>query len=131
MTDSYSYKPLANGVATVGTFSPDELVICPGTGRVRTIASGSGVLKRGTVLGKITASGKMTISLTAATDGSQTPYVVLAEDVDATSADVDAVCYFSGVLNANKLIYGTGHSLTTVFDPFRQVDIELHSGIPF
>lgn len=131
MVDSYSQKPLAAGVTTVGTFAPDELVICAGTARVRTIASGSGVVARGTVLGKITASGKLTTSLTAASDGSQTPYVIAAETVDATSADADAVVYFSGSFNTNKLIYGTGHSLSTVFDPFRQLDIELHTGIPF
>ena len=44
----------------------------------------------GTVLGKITASSKLTQLAPAATDGSQTPAAILYERVDATLADVPA-----------------------------------------
>jgi len=56
-----------------------------------TIVSGAGVLVAGTVLGKITASGKYTDSPATGADGSQTAVAVLAYDVDATSADVKTV----------------------------------------
>lgn len=55
-----------------------------------TVASGQGLLKMGTVLGVITASGKYVSSPATGADGSQTAVAVLAEDVDATAADVTA-----------------------------------------
>lgn len=56
-----------------------------------TIVSGAGKLDAGTVLGKITVSGKYTSSPDSGADGSQTGVAVLAEPVDATSADVVAL----------------------------------------
>lgn len=55
---------------------------------VGTIVSGAGVVVAGTVLGKITASGKYTPSPDTGADGSQTAVAVLYRTVDATSADV-------------------------------------------
>ena len=59
-----------------------------------TIASGAGVIQPGTVLGKITASGKFWPSTNASvteTAGAQTALAVSLYRVDATSADVKAV----------------------------------------
>lgn len=56
-----------------------------------TIVSGAGVLAAGTVLGKITASGKYTASPHSGADGSETAVAVLAYAADATAADVTAV----------------------------------------
>ena len=53
-----------------------------------TIASGAGVLEIGTVLGKITASGKYKKHVNGATDGTEVAAGVLIAHVDATSADV-------------------------------------------
>lgn len=124
-------KSRANGVNSEGTYAPDELVVVVEIGKKLTVASGGGVLARGTVLGKITASGKVLKSLSAAGDGSQTPYAILAEDVDATSADADAMVYMAGTFNSNFLVYGTGHSLATVFDALRAVDIHLVTGLAY
>lgn len=55
-----------------------------------TILSGEGVLAMGTVLAKVTASGKYVVSTDDASDGSQTSIAVLIQPVDATSADVVA-----------------------------------------
>lgn len=52
-----------------------------------TIVSGAGKLGAGTVLGKITASGKFTILAPGASDGSQLAAGILWADVDATAAD--------------------------------------------
>lgn len=54
-----------------------------------TLVSGQN-LKAGTVLGKITASGKYTLHDNAASDGSQAAVAILYQDTDATDGDVPA-----------------------------------------
>lgn len=91
------------------SFEPDNLFsgwVQPVNSGSETIASGQGVLVRGTVLGKITASSKCSIVDSAQTNGSQTIYAVLAEGVDATSADVVAPVYYTGEYNKNELVFG-------------------------
>lgn len=59
-----------------------------------TIVSGAGKLVAGTVLGKITASGKYMAAPNAEVEdleGAETAVAVLAEAVDASSADVKAL----------------------------------------
>jgi len=76
------------------------------------IASGQGVLYPGTVIAKITASGKYAIHDTAASDGSQLPAnaAILFNRVDATSADQKAVGTINGpaTINGNMLTYKSG-----------------------
>jgi hypothetical protein len=55
------------------------------------IAAGSGKLKSGQVLGKLSASGKYVPNAASGSDGSQTSVAVLVFPVDATSADAPAV----------------------------------------
>jgi len=50
-----------------------------------TIASGAGIIAPGTVLGKITASGKYLASAAGATDGSQTAVAIALYGCDATT----------------------------------------------
>ena len=52
------------------------------------IASGSGVLKAGAILGKVTASGKYAPVNPAASNGTQTAAAILFEGCDATAEDV-------------------------------------------
>lgn len=52
------------------------------------IASGSGKLDAGAVLGRVTASKKLVPLAPGASDGSQTAVAILYEACDATSADV-------------------------------------------
>ncbi|WP_281978812.1 head decoration protein [Pseudorhizobium flavum] len=52
------------------------------------IASGSGVLEPGAVLGRVTASKKLVPFDPAADDGSQNAVAILYEGCDATTADV-------------------------------------------
>ena len=75
------------------------------------------------MLGKITASGKYIKSLSGASDGSQTPAAILAEDVDATSADKPAVAYLTGEFNGAALVLGTAHTIATVKAAFRSLGI--------
>jgi hypothetical protein len=55
------------------------------------IASGAGVLKLGTVLGRITASGKYVLHDNALANGAEVAAAILGEAVDATAADVRAL----------------------------------------
>lgn len=74
-----------------------------------TLVSGAGALKAGTVLGKITASGKYKAYDNDATDGSQAFAAVLYDDADATSADVKAtgVVRLAEVIKS-RLVWGAG-----------------------
>lgn len=73
---------------------------------------GGQVYAKGSVLGQITATGKFTLALSAAGDGSQAPIAVLNTDVDATqntNADVTFDVMVGGaVLNPAALVLGTG-----------------------
>ena len=69
--------------------------------------------KAGTVLGKITASGKYTILAPAAGDGSQTPAAILGPNTDATLADkrTAGIVGSAGVsveTNGNLLVWPAG-----------------------
>jgi hypothetical protein len=62
-----------------------------------TIVAGANLAK-GTILGRITASGKLTAAAAGNTDdGSRTAVAVLMEDAAAADADVQAVIGFAGV----------------------------------
>jgi hypothetical protein len=56
----------------------------------------------GAVLGRITASGKMKLSTAAGTDGAQNAAAMLLDDVDATSADANAVVILRGPAIVSK-----------------------------
>ena len=117
------------------SFTPDDLFagcnVGPVTeGRV-TIVSGAGVLARGTVLGQITSGGKWKKSLSAASDGSQTPAAILAVDVDASAADVtNVLIYTAGEFNERKLILGTAHTAASTRDALRKIGIHLKDSVP-
>lgn len=68
-----------------------------------TIVTGEGELVAGTVLGKVTATGNYKAYDNTANDGSETAKLILADAVDATSADVLAAAYMSGVFNPDAL----------------------------
>lgn len=106
-------------------YLPDQLVAgaFPLVTQPITVASGAGVVARGTVMGIVTASGKYIPSASAASDGSQTPVAVLADTVDATSADVASGAYFSGEFNSNALTLGAGWTTATVAAALRDASI--------
>lgn len=71
------------------------------------IASGQGKLATGTVVGKITASGKYAAVTVAAVDGSQTAAGIVLAAGDATSADAAAVIIARDAIVAHQaLLYG-------------------------
>lgn len=68
-----------------------------------TIVSGAGVVSPGTVLGKITASGKYKPYDDSYTDGAETADAINFYEIDATSADVKttAITRFAVVKNSS------------------------------
>lgn len=116
--------------AVEGTYTPDRLHAGDFPIRTRnvTIISGQNLV-RGTVLGKITASGKYNKSLSAAVDGSQTPIAILAEDIDASGGDKTGVIYISGDFNQDALTIGTAHTIASITDGLRDLSIYLHNPV--
>jgi len=82
-------------------------------------------LTRGAVLGKITASGKYTLSAAAAGDGSEVPDAILAEDCDATAGDRAAVAYTRGDFNEAALTFGAGHTAASTREGLRDKGLYL------
>lgn len=116
---------------TEGTYTPDSLLAGNAhllVARKVTVLSGQ-VLPRGAVLGIITASGKAILSLAAASDGSQTPDLILAEAVAATGADATALAYERGDFNARAITLGTGHTVASIREGLRAKGIALLTAI--
>jgi len=89
-----------------------------------TIASGQN-LTRGAVLGKISASGEYVLSASAATDGSEVPDLILAEDCDASGGAKEALAYSRGDFNSNALTLGAGHTVASIKEGLRDKGIIL------
>jgi hypothetical protein len=68
------------------------------------IAAGSGAVAARTVLGRVTASGKLVPHNPGASDGSQTAVAILVDAVNA-AADVTAAVYIAGEFNMDALVY--------------------------
>lgn len=96
--------------STAGTVSYDNLLFAidiPVKQKPVTVISGSGVLAKGSALA-IDSNGKMNILGTA----SCTANCILAEDVDATSADVQAMAFITGHFNKQKLTVKSAYTIT-------------------
>lgn len=98
---------LAMSNLNAGSFTPEQrfagdsdIITKP-----MTIATAAGALAAGTVLGRITASGKLVPAAIGAGDGSETPVAILVEAVDATGGDVVAPVYLAGEFNLDWLVY--------------------------
>lgn len=113
--------------------SNDALVVGPTTSRAITLTAGN--LLRGSVLGSTDdgsdsdPSGNYKLSASAASDGSQTPKVILAEDCDASGGAKETVAYFAGTFNEEQLHFGTGHDKYSVREALRDVGINLQNAI--
>ena len=93
-----------------------------------TIAAGAD-LKAGTVVAKVTASGKYVQLAPAAADGSQTAAGVLFSDANAASADVDGtISDINTLCRADLLIWPegiTGPQQTTALANLRSAGIKV------
>lgn len=106
------------GVATVGVAFAGPINF--------TIADGAADFVAGDSFTVAVAEGtKYVKSLAAATDGSQRPDAILAEDCDASGGDKAAVAYFAGHFNESALVLGTGHTADSIREGLRQKGIHL------
>jgi hypothetical protein len=112
---------------TIGNFEHDNLFangVMPVVTNTITVQSGASYL-RGTVLGIVTATGEATIVDSTAADGSEKPYAILADDVDATEATAVSVAYFTGEFNEAALIFGGTDTTVTHEVALREIGIFL------
>lgn len=111
-------------------FNPSNLVAgdYPIITQAIKVASGQ-VLAKGAVMGQITTSNLYVLSQAGTKDGSEKPSVVLAEDIDASQGEVEAVCYLSGQFNTKALTFGAGHTPEKVMNHLRQLNIYLTNTI--
>lgn len=104
-------------------FQVDSLV-AGGTYTTRKVTILSGETRsRGDVLGKITASGKHILSLSAAADGSQTPDMVLLHDVDASAGDKEGLALETGQVVGSALTLGSAHTIASIREGLRDKGI--------
>lgn len=100
-----------------------------------TLKAGQGVLKRGTVVGIITASSLALEVDSTATDGSQVADCILTDDVDTGEAgattNVPTTAYVSGLFNRKALIFGGTDTANNHETTLRQKGIFLKDNIPY
>lgn len=102
-----------------GLFAGDVMPVVTDSVKLK---SGASYL-RGTVLGIVTASGLAVAVDSSKSDGSQTPYAVLASDTDATAAASPAPAYMTGEFNSAKLIFGGTDTVATHKNALRSLGI--------
>lgn len=127
--NSVGGNPQVPGIAA-DAFIPDQLIA--GTHQVVTdtvtVVSGQ-VVQRGAVLGQITASGKYALATSGASDGSQNPSVIAADNIDASQGDVLGGVYIAGEFNGNALTLGSGITLAAAKAAFRPLSIYVKTAV--
>jgi hypothetical protein len=116
---------------TVESLALDKLIAGDADGIITDkviILAGQNIV-RGAVLGKITATGKYILSLSAAADGSQVPDRIAAQDINAV-ADTEAEVYRTGRFNDNALTLGAAHTVASISEGLRGKGIHLVHGQP-
>ena len=93
-------------------------------------------LKEGTylansVLGRVTGDGEYNLSLSTASDGSETPRVVLLEDRTIASGSTESVPVMVGgmVDIPSNLVLGASHTLASIKDRLRELGINLRGEV--
>lgn len=76
----------------------------------------AGTLAKHTVVGKITATGKLVVLTPGATDGSQLAYGILTQAVDASSADQKVGVYIGGFFNDAALVWPSNAAYDTLIE---------------
>lgn len=120
--------------SNTGNFTPDNLIAgidVPQLVKAVTLKSAQGVVKRGTVLGIITASGLAVPVDSSKSDGSQTANCILVNDVDTTGGDVVTEAYVSGHFNRKALIFGGTDTAAQHETKLRELGIFLSDNISY
>lgn len=98
--------------SSVETVAHDNLI----AGSTPPIATDTGTLitgqnlVRGAVVGRITASGKLTECNPGAGDGSEVALGILAHAIDATAADKTCQIYVGGAFHSDEMTWHAGFS---------------------
>jgi hypothetical protein len=119
--------PVASYVST-DVENPDQLLAHDSDSirSIKVILDAGQNLKRGAVVGALTGSPTVYIfSLFGASDGSENPMGVLAQDCDATSGDKECLMYTGGSFNGHRVILGTGWTVDSIYEPLRKEGIYL------
>lgn len=99
--------------------------------RKYTLVDGQNI-KRGTVVGVVTADGTVMASLSGASDGSQTPFGIAAEDADTTGSPVatgQINVFVRGSFNEHALILGASHTIASIREGLRDKGIYLETPV--
>lgn len=91
-----------------------------------TVAEGEN-LEHGAVVALV--DGKVVKSDPAGDDGSEEPYGILAEDVDATGGDKKSVAYLSGQFNERRIKHGDW-AMSELRPKLRTLSIYLEPSVP-
>jgi hypothetical protein len=95
------------------------------------LKSGQGILKRGTVVGIITATGLAVKVDSTHSDGSQTADSILTDDVDTTAGDTPATAYAAGTFNRKALVFGGTDTDAMHETRLRELGIYLRENISY
>ncbi len=114
--------PAYNASMSYPSYDPTALFAgdFPVRAQVLTVATGQNAagtcLPRGTLLGRVTASGKYIVSVATAADGSQLPenLRVLAADTDTSAADVLTPLYRTGEFAYEEMTVDTSWTLAAL-----------------
>jgi hypothetical protein len=117
---------------TLDQFTPDNLLAgheVPVVVKGVTLAKGQGVLKRGTVVANITASGLAKPVDRTKADGTQIPVGILTDTVDTGDGtaltDYKTTAYVSGLFNGKALIFGGTDTVANHETKLRELGIYL------
>lgn len=127
--DQFGQNQFAPGMKSA-VFVPDQLVSGPLQLVTDSVTIGiSGVLRRGTVLGIITATGLYVPSKKDATDGSEKPSAILVDNVDTTTTVQTGGVYLMGEFNQNRLIFDATWTIAELKAQFRPLAVFLRDSI--
>ncbi|OBU13316.1 head decoration protein [Morganella psychrotolerans] len=127
--EQFSQNPFQPG-ARQAIFNPDQLI--SGPLQVVTdpgIIAKAGILKRGTILGKVKASGEYALSKKDAVDGSEIPCAILVDDVNTTENSVSGGVYLMGEFNQNRIIFDATWTATELKDALRPFSVFLRDSV--
>lgn len=127
--DQFSHSAFGPGIRHA-VFVPDQLISGPLQIVTDTVTiAKSGILTRGTVLGRLTSSGEYVVSKKDALDGSQVPCAILVDVSDTTEDSVMAGVYLMGEFNQHRLIIDESWTLEELKHTLRTFSIFLRDSV--
>ncbi len=127
--EQISQNPFQPGVRQ-SVFNPDQLISGPLQVVTDTVMiAKAGLLKRGTILGKVTASREYVLCKKSAEDGSKKPCAILVDDVDTTDEGVLGGVYLMGEFNHHRTLFDDSWTIPELADELRQFSIFLRDSV--